>query len=481
MSKKLLAVIALVIASIFVFAGCSGDDYAFDALTNNPSATDAVQSNGGSFVQKGEYSYFVNGAEDGGDTNTFGTYHKGSIVRVKTSDLTKKDRVVETVVPKIIYAEEANSSGLYIFGDKIYYTTPNTGKDAQGNVQMQKLDFMMVNLDGTGTKLVATIDDNTQAFRFVEKAGKVYLLYVGTADITVNDEKTSTTAIYQVECESKQQTLVADNVDTVVFDTYANSASVAYTQKVVSNDNTDNKEVIETAYNNLYQFVAGSEKATLIKQGLDATNKTAAKFTPVALANNVVYYNSAVDGLGYNKSFNKYNGTSIKLANNAYDNAFVLSDNVILSQIDGYITKVTFVEGQMPTQQKICAQAEDMEFEYATSNHVYFSLTESYTLHRADMSKGELVEAEQVIIGRMQSTLWASYDFAVIGNQLFAFYFNDADEITYTNYLYASIIEQGSDELKYETKRIGLISENEQKRVIDREKDDKYAIEDFLA
>ena len=233
MSKKLLAVIALVVASLFVFTACGGEDYKFDALENNPSASAPVSSNGGSYVQKGEYSYFINGAEDGTDKNTFGTYHKGSIVRVKTSDLTKKERVVETVVPKIIYAEEANSSGFYIYGDKIYYTTPNSGKDTQGNVQMTKLDFMMANINGTGTKIIATVDDNTQAFRFIQNNEKVYLLYVGTADVEINEQKTSTTAIYEVNCDTKEQKLVADNVETVVFDKYANSNSVAYTQNLI--------------------------------------------------------------------------------------------------------------------------------------------------------------------------------------------------------------------------------------------------------
>ena len=37
MSKKLLAVIALVVASLFVFTACSGEDYKFDALENNPA------------------------------------------------------------------------------------------------------------------------------------------------------------------------------------------------------------------------------------------------------------------------------------------------------------------------------------------------------------------------------------------------------------------------------------------------------------
>lgn len=478
MSKKLLAVIALVVASMFVFTACGGDEYAFDALENNPAATDAVESNGGSYVQKGEYSYFINCAEDGGATNTFGTYHKGSIVRVKTSDLLKKDRVVETVVPKIIYADEADSSGLYIFGDKIYYTTPNSGKDAQGVVQLQKLDFMMANIDGTGTKLIATIEDNKQAFRFVEKDGKVYILYVGTEDITLNDKETSTTALFEIDCASKEQKTIANNVDTVVFDSYANSVSVAYSQKIISTDGLNGKQAIEQNCNNLYKYTVGSEKAVEIAKGDNSANLQYSKFTPVALVDEVVYFNCESKGLESGKTFNKYNGNITELAKANYTNVIVGDNDTLFTVDNDYIVKITF--GQTNVSSKICSVNDDIKFEYVTNEYVYYSLVEGYTLHRADITADQLVEGKQIIDGRMRSTLWSSYDFAVVDGKVAAFYFNDADEITYKNYLYASIIEEG-DELKYETKRIGLLSESEQKNVLDREKDDKYAVEDFVS
>lgn len=478
MSKKLLAVIALVVASLFVFTACGGESYKFNALENNPAANADVFSNGGSYVQKGEYSYFINGAEDGTAKNTFGDYHKGSIVRVKTSDLTNKNRKVETVVPKIIYAEEANSSGLYIFGDKIYYTTPNSGKDTQGNVQMTKLDFMMANINGTGTKLIATIDDNTQAFRFIEKSGKVYILYVGTADVEINEQKTSTTAIYQIDCETKEQKLVADNVETVVFDKYANSTSVVYTQKVVTSEGLDGKQVVETEGNNLCQYTVGSEKAVEIKKGVDIENLQYTKFTPVALSGEVVYFNSQAKGLATGSAFNKAVGTTVtKLANKNFTNVLVdsASQDVVYTQLDGYISKITFANGSVSSSVRLCSEAEDIKFEYIHNGYVYYSLVEQYVLNRVSATE-ELAGNQQVIVGQMKTTLWASYDFAVVDGKLCAFYFNDMDGIKFINYLYASIIEN-DDDVKFETKRIGLISKNEQKYAIE-EGDDIYAIED---
>ena len=482
MSKKLLAVIALVVASLFVFTACGGEDYKFDALDNNPAASATVFSNGGSYVQKGDYSYFINGAEDGAGKNTFGDYHKGSIVRVKTSDLTKKDRKVETVVPKIIYAEEASSSGLYIFGDKIYYTTPNSGKDAQGNVQLTKLDFMMANINGTGTKVIATIEDNAQAFRFIEKAGKVYILYVGTADAEINGEETSTTAIYQIDCETKEEKLVADNVETVVFDKYANSTSVVYTQKVITNKGLDGKQIIETEGNNLCKYTVGSEKAVEIKKGVDIENLQYTKFTPVALSGEVVYFNSESKGLATGNAFNKAVGTTVtKLSNSTYTNVLVdsASQDVVYAQLDGYIVKITFANGSVSSSVRLCSEAEDIKFEYIHNGYVYYSLVEQYVLNRVSATE-ELAGSQQAIAGQMRATLWASYDFAEVDGKLYAFYFNDADGIKFVNYLYASIIENGDDQVEYETKRIGLIGENEQKYAIE-EGDDKFAVEQFAS
>ena len=481
MSKKLLAVIALVVASLFVFTACGGEDYKFDALENNPSASALVSSNGGSYVQKGEYSYFINGAEDGTDKNTFGTYHKGSIVRVKTSDLTKKERVVETVVPKIIYAEEANSSGFYIYGDKIYYTTPNSGKDTQGNVQMTKLDFMMANINGTGTKIIATVDDNTQAFRFIQNNDKVYLLYVGTADVEINEQKTSTTAIYEVNCDTKEQKLVDDNVETVVFDKYENSNSVAYTKKVVT-EGIDGKQVVETECNNLYKYTAGASESKLIAEAGSAEELQYVKHTPVSLTDEVVYFNSTYKGKKSGNEFNKAVGTTVtKLASNHYTNIIVSADNqdVIFTQSSGYIVKQAFEDGKAKKEEKICAEAGDIKFEYVTNDYVYYSLVEGYTLHRADVTAGDVVSSQKAIVGQMKTTLWASYDFASINGKFCAIYFNDGEDIDHINYMYISWFEQVG-ESAVSAKRIGYLSKNEQNYVIE-EGDDSYAVDEFTS
>ena len=101
-------------------------------------------------------------------------------------------------------------------------------------------------------------------------------------------------------------------------------------------------------------------------------------------------------------------------------------------------------------------------------------------MQRADYTTGKLVEKQQAITGQMKSTLWSSYDFAVVDGKLCAFYFNDADSISYINYMYISFFVD-DDKADLSTYRIGLLSQREQDVVVDNQKDDKYAVEDFLA
>ena len=54
MSKKIFATLVLAFAALFAFVGCSGDNYSFTALTDNPSANEEVRSNGGIYVEKGK-------------------------------------------------------------------------------------------------------------------------------------------------------------------------------------------------------------------------------------------------------------------------------------------------------------------------------------------------------------------------------------------------------------------------------------------
>ena len=57
MRNKILSIALILILSLSFFTGCSN----FTPLTGGPALNDAVTSNGGAAVRKGDFLYFVNG------------------------------------------------------------------------------------------------------------------------------------------------------------------------------------------------------------------------------------------------------------------------------------------------------------------------------------------------------------------------------------------------------------------------------------
>lgn len=488
MSKKFLAVLALAAASLFAFVGCSGETYEFTALENNPSATDAVSSNGGVYVEKGEYSYFINGAQDGTGVNTFGTEHKGALVRCLTADLLKSDRKVEVVVPKILYAGDINSSGFYIFGDKIYYTTPNSTKDASGNVQFTKLDFMSVNIDGTGTKLIATMEDNTKAFQFVETAGgDVYIFYEGTADVKINGETSSVTALYEVNAETGETKLIADNVSSYAFDR-SGGASVAYTQTVYKTSATTGQQTAETTCNVLYGYTAGDKQPAEIVDGRGDGQTIDKSFMTVRyLSGNTVYYtftSSYLSAKGIEKATVGQEGSTLLAQTDSEYTGFIPAEgeDAVYIQLNGYIRKISFENGAIKQNLMLLKNSGSITLERVVSageqQYLYYSL--EGVLYRIDTSTANQ-EAAKVINGTMASA-WTTFDYTVRGSgdeaAIAVIYFNDSEANTFVNYLFMdTYARDASDEFVISSKRIGKLTTRDTQTAVSNGKDDSAGVD----
>ena len=83
--KKLLGTLALVACctSVFAFAGCKEEMYTGKPLDGYVSTTDDAESNGGFAVKKGDYVYFINGAQSWNASNNYGSVVKGSLMLFK--------------------------------------------------------------------------------------------------------------------------------------------------------------------------------------------------------------------------------------------------------------------------------------------------------------------------------------------------------------------------------------------------------------
>ncbi len=219
-----------------------------------------VSSNGGFVVETGDYVYFINGVSSNTDNNTFGSVVKGSLQRIKKTDLSAHNySSTETVVPSVIYSGSYNA-GIYIYGDYVYYTTPTTAKNIDGDVQNSKLDFKRTRLDGKNTTdgQFFRSDSNSIDYRYVEVDGTVYILYV----LDENLYGTSTKNIHSVNCSTGKNTLLAYNVDSCFFDTEdVENPYVYYTMGVYANVLDSSSKV---RYNQIYRVradeISNSEK-----------------------------------------------------------------------------------------------------------------------------------------------------------------------------------------------------------------------------
>lgn len=192
-----------------------------------------VKSNGGFAVEKGDYVYYVNGKEANTADNSFGTPVKGALMRIAKDDLSAHSyNKADIVVPEIVYSGN-NNSGIYVYDDYVYYATPSTEKNSDGEVLNSHLAFKRAKLDGTESMkdYFVQYSDNTIEYRYVKgENGKIYLVYVAKSE---NLYGTAYTNLHSVNIETGENTLLAYNVDAVMFDeTKLENPRIYYTMKV---------------------------------------------------------------------------------------------------------------------------------------------------------------------------------------------------------------------------------------------------------
>ena len=234
MRKRFTKIICASVAAISAFglvfsAGCG--NYKWNAVSEKDTTPVVEGTNGGFLVQTGDFVYFINGNARYTDNNNFGDVLKGSIQRIKKTDLESGNySSTDTIVPSVVYSGQY-SAGIYIYGDYIYYTTPSTQRDSSGNILNSTLDFRRTTLDGSVTDRspIWQCDNNTVDYRYVELDGTVYILYA------MNESLYGSSAlnIHSINCSTGDNKVLAYNVGSYLFDTAdPTNPTVYYTMKV---------------------------------------------------------------------------------------------------------------------------------------------------------------------------------------------------------------------------------------------------------
>ncbi len=219
------------------------------------SSSEAAVSNGGFAVEKGGYIYFINGSESNTAENNYGSVVKGAIMRISEKDLDEYNySAAETVVPQIAYSSNYQT-GLFIYGDYVYYGTPSAKRNSNGEIQNSKLELKSARLDGTDSMKSAyvTLDALDCDYRFVKSGDDIYILYVVTSE-TLYDESQGVTNLHSYNVTSGVDTLLAYNISGYVFDAEdKTNPRVYYTMAVYDYSGDTNTE---QSYNQLYTVTA---------------------------------------------------------------------------------------------------------------------------------------------------------------------------------------------------------------------------------
>ena len=221
-SKKLITIVTAGVLALGAGA-LSACDASFTPLDGDFSSGEVV-SNGGFVVEKGSYVYFINGVE------------------AYTADNT------ETVIPSLMVAADY-SSGIYIFGDRVYYATPNNVRNTSGVIESEYLDFKSARLDGSDIQSYFNVADNATVYRYMEVEGTVYLVYESDSEL------------HSYNTGNKTDTVLAKDVTEYVVDTAASGTPYVYYTMGVTMDIDVEGSSLAREYNQIYRVRADATEA----------------------------------------------------------------------------------------------------------------------------------------------------------------------------------------------------------------------------
>ncbi len=361
--SKIFLTLSLVLCSAFAFSGCN------KALKGGPESNAVVYGNGGLGVVKGDYVYYVNGYTNYSDVtssnkNKYGNVSKSAVYRTKLVngklDYTYNEKdteqtysntlsLTERVVPKVVGHE---NTGLYIYDNNIYYSSPNTDKDNEGNIKNEYLDFYVSNINGTGNKHIykTQTSSSNQSYTFTKIDNTVYLVcYDGTNLVIVNTSnknvKTISNAVtsvaFKVNSTYASANYSISDFDSYVYYTRANSDENATgnvlakakintsIEEIISQDTSKTFSLIGVAGNDVYYTVVDSA----VNSNITSIYKNNSEYITNIFTSTYAFEfsdktNTGLLGVSDNGVYVVYNGTTQK----------IYSSNVKVCEINnGYV------------------------------------------------------------------------------------------------------------------------------------------------
>ncbi len=256
-SRKILSTVAAAALafSTLSLAACGEVKYKGDDVKTKDATAVVAGTNGGFSVETEDFVYFINGRAENTADNTYGDVVKGSLMRISKADLAagKNDSAL-CVVPSLFVTGNYDS-GVYIYDGYVYYATPTTDKDSDGNVANTSLDFKRAKLDGTEAPMGGKNDyffrlsSNSVKYRYVQVKDTVYCLYEDSSALKSYNTKTGET------------TILVEGAGTFYYDTTdLTNPNVYYTMSVTYD--IDQTNTTAAQYNQVFSVNAAASAKT---------------------------------------------------------------------------------------------------------------------------------------------------------------------------------------------------------------------------
>lgn len=254
MKKKIFsATAAILIFTVCIVCLVACNSYKMEAIGGG-DASAPVESNGGYVVKQGNYLYFINGYVGADADANWGAATKQGIVRAEIKTNGEVDpSTAKVLVPKSVYNSSVNG-GIAIYGEWVYYATPNIDKDKNGTASTTNTDFMRTKIDGSVTQLIGTIGTRSSEYFFTPT--RVY--YYESSKISYIDFAGMKTNKNIDNGKGAKKGVLAENVTSIAWDYGCNE--IYYVQNAPTEDSYKN-------YNNLCAVaVDGSNQRTIATQ-----------------------------------------------------------------------------------------------------------------------------------------------------------------------------------------------------------------------
>lgn len=151
MKKVLKSIFAIMFCfvSLLAFTACGKTSY-----SKTTNSTEGVISNGGVSVTYNGYVYFINGTKENNEKNNKSSNVQGAIYKAKLDD---EGKIVENTTTRVIDKLVGFSDGqIFIFGDFLYYSTPCTDKNKEGEMLNNKTEFRRYDIAKKKDQLIYT-------------------------------------------------------------------------------------------------------------------------------------------------------------------------------------------------------------------------------------------------------------------------------------------------------------------------------------